>query len=236
MQCTEKDEFAYHEMIAHVPLFAHPSPKTVLIVGGGDGGTLREVAKHPEVEEIHLCEIDEKVIEVSKKYLPSVSVGFSSPKLTVHIEDGIKFMEKYSEKFDVIITDSSDPIDDSDLAAPLYEKPYYELTNIALKPGGILCCLGDCLFTDLPFMKECTETLRSVFPVVGYSSTTVSTYACGQVGFLLAGKDKNTMLQKPVRGATEAQVKEFGLRYYNYDVHCSSFVLPQFAQELNMNS
>ena len=149
-----------------------------------------------------LCEIDEKVIEVSKKFLPSMSVGFSSPKLTVHIEDGIKFMDKYSEKFDVIITDSSDPIGPS---IALFEKPYYELTNIALKPGGILCCLGDCLWMELPFIKNCTKSLRSVFPVVGYAYTNVSTYPCGQIGFLLAGKDKNTVLQKPVREATKPQ-------------------------------
>nr|CAD7196564.1 unnamed protein product [Timema douglasi] len=110
IQCTEFDEFAYQEMIAFLPLCSHPNPKKVLIVGGGDGGVAREVAKHPAVETIFQVEIDSRVIEVSKKFLPFMSVGYSSPKLSLFVEDGFKFMMQHKEEFDVIITDSSDPV------------------------------------------------------------------------------------------------------------------------------
>ena len=108
IQVTERDEFSYQEMIAHIPLFAHPNPKKVLVIGGGDGGVLREISRHACVEEIVICEIDKDVIEVSKKYLPSLAKGYDDPRVTVHVMDGAKFMEENRDSFDVIITDSSD--------------------------------------------------------------------------------------------------------------------------------
>lgn len=110
IQCTEKDEFAYQEMIAFLPLCCHPNPRKVLIVGGGDGGVAREVIKHPFVEEVHQVEIDKRVVEVSKKYLPFMASSFDSPKLKLTIGDGFEYMKKRSGEFDVIITDSSDPV------------------------------------------------------------------------------------------------------------------------------
>lgn len=110
IQCTEKDEFSYQEMMSFLPLTCHPNPKSVLIIGGGDGGVAREVSKFPTVEKIVQCEIDETVVEVSKKYLPFMAKGFESPKLTLNIGDGFKFMGEHEDEFDVIITDSSDPI------------------------------------------------------------------------------------------------------------------------------
>merc|ERR1712035_217993 len=110
IQCTERDEFAYQEMIANLPLLSHPNPKKVLIIGGGDGGVLREVVKNPLVETVVQCEIDEDVINVSKKFLPGMAKGFYSPKLVLHIGDGFEFMKKNQDAFDIIITDSSDPV------------------------------------------------------------------------------------------------------------------------------
>ncbi|XP_045155136.1 spermidine synthase, partial [Echinops telfairi] len=110
IQCTERDEFSYQEMIANLPLCSHPNPRKVLIIGGGDGGVLREVVKHPSVEAVVQCEIDEDVIQVSKKFLPGMAVGYSSPKLTLHVGDGFEFMKQNQDAFDVIITDSSDPM------------------------------------------------------------------------------------------------------------------------------
>lgn len=110
IQCTERDEFSYQEMISFIPLCCHPNPKKVLIVGGGDGGVAREVVKHPLVEEVHQVEIDGRVVELSKKYLPFMACGFDSPKMTLTIGDGFEYMKKRSGEFDVIITDSSDPI------------------------------------------------------------------------------------------------------------------------------
>jgi len=129
IQCTENDEFSYQEMIAFVPLNSHPSPKKVkenvwkklgktnwmisyqvLIVGGGDGGVAREVVKHPQVESVVQCEIDELVVEVSKKYLPFMAKGFDDPKMSLYIGDGFEFIKNHPSEFDVIITDSSDPV------------------------------------------------------------------------------------------------------------------------------
>ena len=139
IQVTERDEHAYQEMITHLPLFAHPNPKKVLVIGGGDGGVLREVARHKGVEEIVECEIDEGVIKVSKKYLPSLAKGYDDPRVTVKIMDGAKFMEENQDSFDVIITDSSDPVGP---ASVLFETPFYNAMYKSLREGGIVCTQG----------------------------------------------------------------------------------------------
>lgn len=139
IQCTERDEFAYQEMITHLGMMSHPNPKKVLVIGGGDGGVLREVVKHECVEEAVLCDIDEAVIRLSKKYLPSMSVGYQHPKVKVHVGDGFKFLDDYKNEFDVIITDSSDP---EGPAEALFQKPYFELLKGALREGGIITTQG----------------------------------------------------------------------------------------------
>lgn len=139
IQCTERDEFAYQEMITHLAMFSHPNPKKVLVIGGGDGGVLREVVKHESVEEATLCDIDEAVIRLSKKYLPGMSVGFKHPKCKTHVGDGFKFLEDRKNEFDVIITDSSDP---EGPAESLFQKPYFELLHGALREGGVITTQG----------------------------------------------------------------------------------------------
>jgi spermidine synthase len=109
LQCTERDEFSYQEMITHLALFCHPEPKKVLVIGGGDGCVVREVLKHQYVESVTLCEIDRKVVELCKQHLPFSSSSLDHPKCHIHIGDGLKFMEQHQNEFDVIITDSSDP-------------------------------------------------------------------------------------------------------------------------------
>lgn len=116
IQCTERDEFGYQELISQIPLCAHPNPKKILIVGGGDGGVAREVIKHPAVKEVYQVEIDGRVVELSKKFLPFMASGFDSPKVHLTIGDGFEFMKNHREAFDVIITDSSDPIGQSSLS------------------------------------------------------------------------------------------------------------------------
>jgi spermidine synthase len=109
IQCTEFDEFSYQEMIAFLPLCSHPCPQRVLIIGGGDGGVAREVVKHPDVKEVVQCEIDQGVLDASKKFLPGMGCGLTHPKLVLHVGDGFAFMGQHQQEFDVIITDSSDP-------------------------------------------------------------------------------------------------------------------------------
>jgi len=135
IQCTERDEFAYQEMITHLAMNSHPNPKRVLVIGGGDGGVLREVVKHDMVEQVTLCEIDEAVIRLSKQYLPDMAAGFDHPKVKVYVGDGFEYLSSHKNAFDVIITDSSDP---EGPAAALFQKPFFELLYAALREDGII--------------------------------------------------------------------------------------------------
>lgn len=130
---------SYQEMITHLAMNSHPNPKKVLVIGGGDGGVLREVVKHSTVESAVLCDIDEAVVRLSKKYLPGMSIGFQHPNVSVHIGDGFKFLADRKDEFDVIITDSSDP---EGPAEGLFQKPYFELLFGALKEGGVVTTQG----------------------------------------------------------------------------------------------
>ncbi|XP_044522645.1 spermidine synthase-like [Gracilinanus agilis] len=233
IQCTERDEFSYQEMIANLPLCSHPSPRKVLIIGGGDGGVLREVVKHPSVESVVQCEIDEDVIQVSKKYLPGMAVGYSSPKLTLHVRDGFEFMQQNQDAFDVIITDSSDPMGP---AESLFKESYYQLMKTALKDDGILCCQGECQWLHLDLIKEMRQFCKSLFPVVEYAYCTIPTYPRGQIGFMLCSKTRPpppppTNFREPVQQLTQEQVEKMSLKYYNSDIHHAAFVLPEFARK-----
>lgn len=228
IQCTDRDEFSYQEMLANLPLYSHPKPKKVLIIGGGDGGVLREVIKHPDVEHVDQCEIDEKVIEVSKKYLPKMAASFSSPKLNLHIGDGFEFMKQHKGEYDIIITDSSDPIGP---ASSLFEKSYYELMSKALKPDGLLSCQGECLWLHLDLIKGMLQFCRTLFPVTDYAYTTIPTYPSGQIGFVLCSKNPDTNFREPVRKLSPSETSDLDLKYYNTDIHKAAFVLPEFARK-----
>ncbi|KII84986.1 hypothetical protein PLICRDRAFT_117231 [Plicaturopsis crispa FD-325 SS-3] len=220
IQVTERDEFSYQEMIAHIPLASHPNPKKVLVIGGGDGGVVREVLKHESVEQVVLCDIDEAVVRVSKEYLPHMSSLLSSPKVTVFIGDGFKFLAENESTYDVIITDSSDPVGP---AASLFQKPYFQLLHDALTPGGHISTQGECLWLHLPLISELRKTTSSLFPVAEYAFTTIPTYPSGQIGFAVCSKEAGRDLSTPLRTVP-------GTRYYNAQVHKAAFVLPEFGR------
>eukprot|EP00545_Synedropsis_sp_CCMP1620_P001525 CAMPEP_0119008010 /NCGR_PEP_ID=MMETSP1176-20130426/3401_1 /TAXON_ID=265551 /ORGANISM="Synedropsis recta cf, Strain CCMP1620" /LENGTH=302 /DNA_ID=CAMNT_0006960261 /DNA_START=153 /DNA_END=1061 /DNA_ORIENTATION=- len=224
IQVTERDEFSYQEMIAHIPLFAHPNPKKVLVIGGGDGGVLREIARHPGVEEIVICEIDKGVIDVSKKYLPSLSKGYDDPRVTVRIMDGAVFMEENQDAFDVIITDSSDPIGP---ASVLFETPFYNAMHKSLRDGGIVCTQGECMWLHVHLIRPLVQNISKTFTDVGYAYTTIPTYPSGQIGFIIATKGRGAC-NVPARKPSDELQKE--LRYYSPELHNASFVLPAFAR------
>ncbi|XP_078407520.1 spermidine synthase-like [Cetorhinus maximus] len=228
IQCTERDEFAYQEMIANLTLCSHPNPKKVLIIGGGDGGVLREVVKHSAVESVAQCEIDEDVIKVSKQYLPGMAVGFSSPKLKLHVGDGFEFMKENQDAFDVIITDSSDPVGP---AESLFQESYYQLMKNALRDDGILGAQGECQWLHLELIKEMRRFCKSLFPVVEYAYSTIPTYPSGQIGFMLCSKNPETSFREPVRQLSAEEVDRMQLKYYNADMHRAAFVLPEFARK-----
>lgn len=224
IQVTERDEFAYQEMIAHLPLYSHPNPKKVLVIGGGDGGVLREVARHPGVEEISICEIDKDVIEVSKKYLPGLAKGYDDPRVTVHIRDGSKFMEENQESFDVIITDSSDPIGPNSV---LFETPFYNSMYSCLRKGGIVCTQGECIWLFLDVIKPLVNSIKEKYTTVEFAYTCIPSYPSGQIGLILATKEGGSC-KTAARKPDEETEKE--LKYYSADMHSASFVLPAFAQ------
>ncbi|TEB23899.1 spermidine synthase [Coprinellus micaceus] len=222
IQCTERDEFSYQEMIAHLPLASHPNPKKVLVIGGGDGGVVRECLKHETVEEVVLCDIDEAVIRVSKKYLPHMSGLLNDPRVTVFVGDGFKFLAENENTYDVIVTDSSDPVGP---AASLFQKPYFQLLHDALAPGGHISTQGECLWLHLPLIKELRTMTSKIFATAEYAYTTIPTYPSGQIGFIVAAKAPGRDLRTPVR-----EVK--GCRYYSKALHPAAFILPEFARSL----
>lgn len=225
IQVTEYDEYAYQEMMAHLPLFSHPNPEKVLVIGGGDGGVLREIAKHPGVKEIFICELDEDVIKYSKQYLPSLAKGFDDPRVTVKIMDGAKFMDENQASFDVIITDSSDPVGP---ASVLFETPFYDAMFRSLRDGGIICTQGESIWLHLDLIRPLIGAISKFFTTVEYAYTTIPTYPSGQIGFIIAGKKRGSC-KEPSRSWSEDQSNS--MRYYTPEMHKASFVLPKFAQD-----
>jgi len=227
IQCTERDEFSYQEMMSHVPLFSHPNPEKVLVIGGGDGGVIREVLKHSCVKEITHCEIDQVVIDVSRKYLPGMAASMDDSRVTQYIGDGLKFMREHTNEYDVIITDSSDP---QGPAACLFERPYYKLLSQSLRPGGVICAQGESMWLHLDLICKMKKFCETLYPVVNYSSIYVPTYPGGQIGMMLCSLSKDIDFTKPTREPSEEQIEEMKLKYYNSSVHRASFVLPHFAK------
>jgi len=236
IQATERDEFAYQEMIAHLPLCAlSESPKRVLVVGGGDGGVLREVARHGDVERIEIAEIDAMVVETARRYLPKMAAGFDDERVEVNICDGIKYVGDAEEgTYDAIIVDSSDPIGP---ASALFEEAFFEKLHRALKPGGALCAQAECLWLHVNLITELAKTCKRIFAggSIEYGYTTTPTYPSGQIGFILCGKpasDGSTVdFRNPKRAPKTAEGRSMEpLKYYNADIHRAAFVLPEFAR------
>ena len=228
IQCTENDEFAYQEMISFLPLCSHPHPKKVLIVGGGDGGVAREVVKHPAVEEVHQVEIDDRVVELSKKYLPFMAHGFDSPKLKLTIGDGFEYMKQREGEFDVIITDSSDPIGP---ATSLFEESYFGLMKRALKPGGIVCSQGGTFWIEKEQVKSTMKHCAKHFPVVKYGLASVPSYPSGQIGFVIGSLGEESSLLEPIHKFLGPEIDAMNMRYYTTDAHRAAFTLPRFAEK-----
>lgn len=230
IQATERDEFSYQEMIAHLALNSHPDPKKVLVIGGGDGGVLREIVKHEGVAEAWLCDIDEAVIRLSKEFLPDMSASYSHPKVKTYIGDGFQFLRDFQNTFDVIITDSSDP---EGPAETLFQADYFKLLNGALTEKGVISTQAESMWIHLPIVKDLKKACSSVFPIAEYAYTTIPTYPTGQIGFMVCSKDKDANVKEPLRAVSEEEeAKRY--RYYNKRIHAASFILPTWVdKELN---
>lgn len=230
IQLTEKDESGYQEMIAQVPLFAQGNPENVLIIGGGDGGVLREVSKHSKVKKITMCEIDVDVIETSKKYFAkSMATSFNDPRLELVTKDGALFLAECKMKYDVIIVDSSDPVGP---AASLYTKNFYEKMKNVMTTNGVLCMQGENIFLHLDLIKELLSFCKNLFPNVSYFNTLVPTYPSGCIGFVLCSNNDANDLSKVSKNMIEDYEKiKNHFKYYTKEVHSASFVLPKFVSE-----
>ncbi len=229
VQTTEGDNFIYHEMLTHVPIFAHGSVERVLIIGGGDGGMAREVLRHEGVRHVTMVEIDAGVVEFSKKYLPRLSNGaFDDPRLELVIDDGAVFMRDTVQKFDVIIVDSTDPIGPGEV---LFTDHFYGHAKRALNPGGILVTQN-----GVPFMQpgELTGTMRAFATLFADRTcylATVPTYAGGPMAFGW-GTDGNAR-HTPLATLQERFAKAgFTPDYYTPEVHQAAFALPGYVRRL----
>lgn len=225
IQLTERDEFSYQEMMAHLPLFSHPHPENVLVIGGGDGGVLREINRHPDVCCIDFCEIDEEVITVSKQFLPTLACGFDDPRVCVHIKDGAAFVREHPNCYDVIIVDSSDPVGPGEA---LFENQFYQDLKHALKPGGLIATQGESFFLHPDWVEKLMGITRSLFPIHAYANIIVPTYTGGHIGICLGSLGPK--LVAPARPVP--QVLQSQLKYYSPGMHSAAFVLPYFAEKM----
>lgn len=226
MMLTERHEFVYHEMLVHPALFAHPAPKRVLVIGGGDGGTLREVCRHPEVEEAVLCEIDEEVIALSKEFIPSTAVGLSHEKATVFVGDGLEYLRGHKNDFDAIFVDSTDPVG---FAEGLFRRPFYEDVVRALRPGGILVQQSESPFLlKQEWWAPTFQNLKQVFSKVHAYGASIPMYPTGYWTFAFSSNDTDPWAHFDPRRADAME----GLRYYHKGLQQAAFVLPKFAMEI----
>ncbi len=222
---SERDEFVYHEMIAHVPLFLHPRPRRVLVIGGGDGGTVREVLRHRGVERCVLAEIDPLVVEASRRYIPLTAEKLSDRRCEVRIGDGVAFVRETSERFDVVIVDSTEPFGP---AKELFGSAFYKDVRRILTPDGIVVSQAGSPFYEIATIRNLARMLRPVFPVVDAYLFTNLTYPGGLWAFTYASKGL-----RPVKDFRPARVAaaRLPLRWYNAEVHAGAFALPQFLKK-----
>jgi spermidine synthase len=223
---TEKDEFIYHELISHVSLLSHPNPRKVLVIGGGDGGTVREVLKHPSVEKVILCEIDGMVIQACRTYLPSMAGKLSDPRVEIEVRDGVAFVANRSNEFDVILIDSTDPLGPGE---GLFTEDFYKNVSAALKPDGIMVAQSESPLADQREMRMMYSLLRKVFPVVEPYLGPIPTYPGGYWSWAFCTKDA-----KPLEYINEAEAArlEKTTRYYNRAIHEAAFAIPNFVKPL----
>lgn len=223
VQVTIKDEFVYHEMISHIPLFTHPNPKKVLVIGGGDGGAIREILKHPSVTEAVLCEIDGDVIEECRKYLPEISCGLDDKRCTVFVGDGIKYVKEHRNEFDVIIVDSTDPFS---IAEGLFGGNFYMDIYNSLTEDGIFIAQTETPIFLSDTVRKVFNDAKAIFPVTKLFMAAIPTYPGGYWSFTVGSKRYDPS------NVDTSGIPHFGTRYYTPELHNACFVLPQYIKDI----
>jgi len=229
LQTTEKDEFIYHEMLCQIPMFLHLSPKSVLIVGGGDGGSLEEVLKHKSVKKVIMVEIDGKVVEVSRKYLPSIAKNaFQDKRTTLIIGDGKKFIENHKNEFDVIILDLSDP---GGPAKDLISLSFYRNVKKALKKNGIVSVQSGSFTTQSSLVSTIFTRLDKIFSHVEVRRAVVPSYQAGEFAFILASDFNFPKISQNVLAKKFGKAGRMNLKYWSPEIHWASSILPSYLKE-----
>lgn len=229
VQTTEVDEFIYHEMMAHVPILAHGGAKRVLIIGGGDGGMLREVARHKSVEHITMVEIDQAVVDMAKEYLPNHSAGaFDDERLNLVIADGMDYVRETDDKFDVIISDSTDPIGPGEV---LFTDDFYGHCKRILNEGGVMATQNGVPFFQLDEVQTTKKRMGSHFSDQTFYSAAVPTYYGGIMTF--AWGSNNPALREVSLETLQQRFYVSGIKtkYYSPEIHLGSFALPQYLRD-----
>ena len=227
---TERDEAAYHEMLTHVPMLIHPNPRRVLVVGGGDGGILRELLRHPALERVVQVEIDRVVVEVSRTHFPWAEAVYNHPKVTLVVGDAIQYMRKVKGEFDIVIVDSTDPVGP---AEGLFNESFYRDVADALNERGIMSGQLGSAFYAADWVGKVTRRLQGIFTHVGVYLAHIPTYPSGLWCLGLASKIiKIDTPPDKVRYDTFSAV----LQYYNQQVHSGSFALPEYLKRSIISS
>jgi len=223
IQTNIADEFVYHEMISHVPLFTHKNPEKVVVIGGGDGGVIREMVKHPSIKKAVLAEIDGKVVEACQKYLPEISCGLSNPKAEVCIGDGIEYIKNHKNELDVVCVDSTDPIGP---AVGLFAKEFYQSISDSLKDDGIFVAQTESPFFNKELISRVYNDVKSIFPIVRVYFAVIPTYPGGLWTFTMGSKKYDPL------DVDISKIPDMNTKYFTPEILKSAFVLPKLVQDL----
>jgi spermidine synthase len=221
VQVTERDEFFYHEMLSHVALHAHIKPQSVLIIGGGDGGTLREVLKHESVKTVQVVELDEEVIEISKRYLPTIACGYSDVRVNVLEMDGAKFVKQTGNKFDIVLIDSTDPVGGAQV---LFSEQFFNDIHSVLSEDGIMAIQTESLHFHRQFVMNIQKKLGSIFEIARLYTVPLATYAGNWWTFSIASKKYEPSIPQ----------REYAIetKYYDDQVHTNAFLTDKLYKKL----
>ncbi|EOS31950.1 spermidine synthase [Lachnospiraceae bacterium A4] len=228
MMLTQKDEFIYHEMMVHVPMAVHPKVRKALVIGGGDGGTARELIRYPAIEQIDVVEIDEEVVSACRQYMPQTACGFDDERIHLFYEDGLKYVRRYEDTYDLILVDSTDPFGPGE---GLFTKEFYGNCYKALKAEGIMVNQHESPFypNDAAAMQRAHKRIVESFPISRVYQAHIPTYPSGHWLFGFASKRYH-----PLTDQDAARWKALGLRtrYYNEQLHRGAFALPNYVEEM----
>ncbi len=231
MMLTEKDEFIYHDMIVHVPMAVNPNIKRVLVIGGGDGGTVRELTRYETIESIHMVEIDKQVVDVCREYLPQTAGKLDDPRVELFFEDGLKFIRSHVDEYDLIIVDSTDPFGPGE---GLFTREFYGNCYKALKEDGIMVNQHESPYYTyyINSMKRAHKRIKEFFPIAKVYQAHIPTYPSGYWLFGFASKKYD-----PIKDLKEEEWNKLGLKtkYYNTELHRGAFAIPNYVKELLEN-